>query len=132
MDNKTYLGTLSEIKVMCRLVEEGYDVFNQIAGKSPIDMIALKNGELKRVSVKSTQSKNSNSNNWCVQLKTVRSNKTKNTITNFDNTSCEILAIYIEPEDRVILYNAKDILTKTILIIKPIMAEQADWRLHLP
>lgn len=117
MDNKTYLGAIGEAKVIARLTEERYHVFNQVTGKAPFDLVAYKDGEMKRVSVKSIEKKNKDGN-YTVQLKSVRSNKTSNKIVNFDNTSCDILAVYIAELDEVLLLNSCDITAKSGLVVK--------------
>ena len=54
---------------------------------------------------------------WSVQLRTVRPNRTTCVIKNFDNTTCDILAIYIEPEDRILIFKSLDVNVKTSMVI---------------
>lgn len=109
MDSKTKQGSIGEAKVICKLLEEGYSVFTQFSGKASFDMIAEKDGELKRIEVKSTRTKSKSKNYWSVQLKKVRPNRSQNKIVRFDKNQCDILAVYIEPEDKVVLINSDTI-----------------------
>lgn len=107
-------GVLGEAAVLKELILLGYTVFTQFDGQSPFDMVAYKDDELYRVSVKSTSVRAENGK-YVAQIKRVRINSGKNTIFPFDPDSCDILAVYIIPEDRVVLYDAKTITTKTVL-----------------
>lgn len=117
MDDKTYLGSLGEAKVIAKLTQERYHVFTQVSGKAPFDLVAYKDGILYRVSVKSVTKKNE-SGVYTVQLKIVRPNRTGNKITNFDNTSCDILAVYLFEDDEVMLIDSKTIEVKSALTIR--------------
>ena len=114
MDNKTYLGSLGEAKVISKLTEEKFHIFSQITGKAPFDLIAVKENLLFRVSVKSVE-KSDKYNNYVVQLKSVRSNRHTNKIINFDNTSCDLLCVYIVDLDKVVILDAKQITAKSAL-----------------
>lgn len=114
MDNKTYLGSLGEAKVISKLTEEKFHIFSQITGKAPFDLIAVKENLLFRVSVKSIE-KSDKYNNYIVQLKSVRSNRHTNKIINFDNTSCDLLCVYVVDLDKVIILDAKQITAKSAL-----------------
>jgi hypothetical protein len=61
-----------------------------------------------RVQVKGTGTQ-SKSGKWITQLKSVRSNRTKNVIYPFDSTLCEIVGIYIAPEDRVVILSSEEL-----------------------
>lgn len=118
MDNKTYISNLGELKVATELAQQNYSIFVNWGGKASCDLIAIKENEIIRVQVKSTTTRNKYGV-WVVQLKTVRSNKTQNTIKNFDASTCDLLAIYIAPEDRVLLLPAQQYNGKSIASIKP-------------
>ena len=117
MDNKTYLGAIGEAKVIAKLTEDHYHVFNQVTGKAPFDLITYKDGRLARVSVKTIEKKNEYGT-YTVQLKSVRPNRTGNTIVNFDNSSCDLLAVYILENDEVILLDSASIKAKSSLVVK--------------
>lgn len=95
-------GSLAEIKVIAHLMTLGYQVFTGVGAKTSFDLIAFKDDILYRVEVKSTRNIKP-SGNWAVMLKSVRSNKTQNIIKLFDRTKSDIVAIWIIPEDRIIL-----------------------------
>ena len=111
------ISTIGKFKAATHLMACGYDVFMEVDGKSPFDLVAHKDGELQRVEVKTTTRRSKYNTGWEVQLKSVRSNKTKNVIHNFSTENCDILVVYIMPLDKVCMYNTKDITQKTSLII---------------
>jgi len=117
MDDKTYIGSLGEARVIAELTRQRFHVFNQATGKAPFDLVAYKEGKLLRVSVKSVMKKDKNGV-YSVQLKSVRANRTGNTIHNFDNTSCDILAIYLLEDDEVVLMESTSIKAKSALVIR--------------
>lgn len=117
MDNKTYLGAIGEAKVIAHLTKERHHVFSQVTGKAPFDLIAYKDNKVYRISVKTIEKQNKYGS-YTVQLKSVRSNRTGNTIINFDNNSCDILAIYILETDEVILLDSCNIKAKSGLVVK--------------
>lgn len=49
--NKKHTGTLSEIKACVWLIENGYEVFRNISQYGPIDLIAIKDGEIIKIDV---------------------------------------------------------------------------------
>lgn len=102
-------GILGESAVVHYLLKNGYEVFMPFNGtQQDYDMIAVKEDQFYRVSVKSTTVQSS-SGKWITQIKRVRINSGKNNIHGFDNTKCDLLAVYIVPEDRVVLIDAKTI-----------------------
>lgn len=48
------LGVIGELKATAKLIELGYNVFTSVGDNSEIDLIAEKNGILKKIQVKST------------------------------------------------------------------------------
>lgn len=100
MDNKTWLGSLGESKVAAELSRHRFHVFTQTTGKAPFDLVAYKDGYLYRINVKTTQ-RLGKWGSWEVQLKSIRSNRTKSRIVPFDPQSCDVVAVYIEPIDKV-------------------------------
>lgn len=117
MDDKTFAGSLAETKVMMRLTEFKYHVFNQISGKAPFDLVAYKDGMLYRISVKSNGGYG-NKSSYYVQLRRIRSNKTKNVIHMYDNSSCDYVAVYLSEVDKVCFFKSDDIKSKNILNIR--------------
>lgn len=113
------VGSLSEIKVAAVFAERGYDVFVPWGGKTKADLLVELDGEIKRVQVKGCANE-SKAGNWEVHLKSVRPNKTQNKIINFNSDDCDVLAVYIVPEDRVVLIDATTITAKSMMTIKSI------------
>ena len=111
-------GILGESRAITELIKQGYEIFTQFSGKAPFDFVAYLDGECKRVEVKSTSRRTKYDTGWEVQLKKVRPNSSRNVITNFDNTSCDILCVYIVPLDIVVVYNSSDIKAKTSMAIQ--------------
>ena len=91
--------------------------FMEIDGKSPFDLVAHKDGKLLRVEVKSTTQRTRNNSGWMVELKSVRSNKTINKIYNFSKDRCDILIVFIEPINKVLLFNSSEISTTSAMTI---------------
>ncbi len=111
------LGSYGKIKVAAYLIEKGYDVFIELDGKSPFDLVAHKDGILERVEVKTTKTRSKSNSGWEVQIKSIRPNRTKNRIVGFDNTKSDILCVYIQPIDKILLYKSCNIKNSIKFII---------------
>lgn len=109
-------GALGEIAVMKHFLREGYEVYSSVSDNSEYDMIVAKEGTLLKVEVKSTGYLRDGS--YEVQLKSVRANRTGNKIKYFDNARVDFLAVYIEPEDLVIVYKASEVASRTTMKVK--------------
>ena len=101
------VGSLGEISVQKEFILSGYEVYSPVTDNTKYDLIVSKSGKVYTVEVKSTNRKVGDF--YRVQIKKVRSNKTRNVVTRFDNTQVDLLAVYIEPEDVVIVYKAEEI-----------------------
>lgn len=136
MDDKTYIGANAELKAISYFARIGYDIFTQFSGKAPFDFVAHKDGIMLRVEAKGTVSTN-RYGSYVAQIRSVRSNKTSNTIRHFDSGSCDVLAIYILPTDELLLLNpAKYHGMGSVTFGKKFYVEynaegQSDWRLNL-
>jgi len=108
MDRKSWLGALAEAKVISKLVEGEFDVFPQLSGKAPFDLVAHKDGHLLRVQIKGTSSQ-TRYGSYQVQLKSVRSNRTRNRIVHFDPSQYDVLATYIEPLGKVCFLQSDEV-----------------------
>lgn len=113
--SKDKLGALGEARTIAELIRNDYTVFTQFDGKAPFDLVAYKDDKLFRVSVKSTA--NLKNNKYSVKINATRHNGIKNWSIPFDNTSVDILAVYLEQEDKVILFPAETITSTSRLII---------------
>lgn len=103
----TDAGRLGEAKVIAELVARGWYPFIDVSGKCPVDIIAWKEGVTITVQVKSTSYKPGNK--YQAQIGSIRPNRSGNGIHKFDNTSCDYLAIYVAPENRIAFIKASDI-----------------------
>lgn len=117
IDNKTKNGNLGELRVAFELTRMDYEVYTGFGGKTSCDLIVIKDGLIQTVQIKST-SYQKKPGSWYIMLQTVRSNKTKNVISKYVSSDFDILAIYIVPEDRVILYKSEKITVTSALSIK--------------
>lgn len=117
MDNTTWLGSVGESKVASELSRYRFHVFIQTTGKAPFDLVVYKDGYLYRVNVKTTQSINK-WGSWEVQIKSIRSNRTKNRVVPFDPLSCDVLAVYIEPLDRVCFLRTSEISGRSSIALR--------------
>jgi Holliday junction resolvase-like predicted endonuclease len=106
--HRSELGTLGEIKAAAHFASEGYEVYVPFGGKSRHDLLLNKGRVILRVEVKTTQTKDAKSGSWLVQLRSIRSNRTENVIKHFDSSQCDIIAVYIEPEDRIEILQASE------------------------
>jgi PD-(D/E)XK endonuclease len=128
MDSRTRLGSLAEAKVIAKLVENKFDVFIQFSGKASFDLVAYRDGQLYKIQVKGTSSK-TRYGVYQVQLKAVRANRTGNTIHYFDTSQCDVLAIYVEPLDKVCFLRTEEIRARGQLNLReqPRLQERAAW-----
>jgi len=111
-------GDLGEAKAMLYFVENGYSVFLPICHNLPFDFIVYKDQKMQRVSVKSTSS-SGNRVSWCVGLRNVsRRNYGAVCVKLFNNQESDVLAVYIIPEDRVVLFESLSIQNTTALHIR--------------
>ena len=97
------LGSTGKAKAILSFITHGYDVFTEFEGKSPFDFIVHKTNELKRVEVKTSKTRNRANTGWIFQIKKVRPNRTKAKIYRFNKSQCDILALYIQPLDKIII-----------------------------
>lgn len=109
---------------MASLIIAGYAVFLPFADNGPVDMIALNNGLLYRVSVKSTSVRaRYGTNKWVVALKTVSRRKAECAIKLFDPSECDLLAVYIATLDKVVFIEASTVRAKHMLHVSGELAE---------
>lgn len=80
------------------------------------DLIADFNGQLQRVSVKTSRHSNTQGKSYDVALKNCGGSSGKGTIRRFDNTSCDYLFIYTADEN-LYLIPAKDISASNAIVV---------------
>jgi hypothetical protein len=109
MDDKTYIGALAEAEVIAALTKLKFHVFNQVSGKAPFDLVAVRDNKLYRINVKGVSVGANKNGSYDLQLASVRSNKTANVIHKYDPTSCDILAVFILKENTICYFKSADI-----------------------
>lgn len=110
-------GALGELAVAKELALLGHEIYVPMTDSSGYDLLCVINDKPLRVEVKSTSKPNA-SGSYVLQIKKVRSNKTTNKISDFDNTKVDILALYLEDIDKVILLDAKLVTQKSAIQFK--------------
>ncbi len=104
MDRKTK-GRLAEAKVIAYLIENGHEVYLPFSNNSKYDVIAFKDGLIRKVSIKFT-SVQRKSGSWVIEMRQIyRGNKRIN-VDKFDSNQYDLIAVYIGPKDKVILVDA--------------------------
>lgn len=112
MDIKTFGHQYSEAIVEAAFAKLGYFVYTNKSGKATSDLIVEDSeGFLLRVEVKSSNfvKENSNGKYIEIQLKSVRSNTTENTIRKFDNTDIDLLALVCTETSQLVILTASNI-----------------------
>lgn len=116
--NRKTKGRLAEVKAVAYFISHEFEVYMPFSDCSKYDLLVVKNGEIGRVSVKytSTQSK---TGTWIAGLRQIsRRNHGATKIDKFDNTQFDYVAVYIGPEDRIVVVPATAILVKSELQVK--------------
>jgi hypothetical protein len=90
-------GTIGLSYAIAYLTKKGYNVSVPLVDNQSYDLVCEIDGNLKKVQVKSTRTKENS--NYCIQLRSIRSNRTENTIHKFDNNSCDYLLAVTEVGD---------------------------------
>lgn len=119
MDDKTWIGGLAELKVMSELAKQRFHVFFQMSGKAPFDLIAYKNNNIVKISVKGSYRKiKTTTNSYEIQIGRVRSNKNKNVIYKFNPYECDIVAVYVNDIDKVFFVKSSDIKNGRVISLR--------------
>jgi hypothetical protein len=79
------------------LTKKGYNVSVPLVDNQSYDLVCEVENELKKVQVKTTKTKENS--NYCVQLRSIRSNRSGNTIHKFDSKSSDYLLVVTELGD---------------------------------
>lgn len=111
--NRKQNGRLAEVKVAAWMIENGYEVYLPLSDGSVYDMLVVRDDQTQRVSVKYT-SERKPSGKWRVCLvQTSRRNNSEMHTVKFDNSRYDVLAVYIGPEDRIVLIPCNEISAMT-------------------
>lgn len=120
MDIKTFGHQYSEALVEAAFAKLGYFVYTNKSGKATSDIIVEDTeGFLLRVEVKSSHSVKENSTGKYieVQLKSVRSNTTDNTIRKFSNSAIDLLALVSTETSQLVIVQAINIINTSSIRI---------------
>lgn len=99
MDRKTK-GRVAEAKVVAFFIENGYDVFVPFSDCTTMDLVAIRDGNVYRVSVKYTAQRENQK--WKVRLSNNSRQRDGSSVERtFNHSAYDLLAVYIGPEDRV-------------------------------
>lgn len=101
-------GRRGEAAIAAHFVKQGYDIYMPTFGNACADMIICKDGKIQRVEVKTTANETP-SGKYLVALRSIRPNRTGNTIHKFDSAKSDLLAVFVEPEDRVVVLSSTDL-----------------------
>lgn len=104
MDRKTK-GRLAEAKVLAYLIELDYEVYMPFSNNSKYDAIAVKDGVVKRISIKFTSVKRP-LGTWVVEMRQIYRGNNKINIDKFDKSQCDLIGVYIGPLDKVKLVSS--------------------------
>jgi hypothetical protein len=112
MDSKTFSHQYSEALVEAAFAKLGYFVYTNKSGKATCDLVVEDSeGYLLRVEVKSSHTvKENHTGKYIeVQLKSVRSNTTENTVKTFKNSSVDLLALVCTETSQLTILNSCNI-----------------------
>lgn len=104
MDRKTK-GRLAEAKVIAYLIEQRYEVYVPFSSNSKYDVVAFKDGILKRISVKYTSVRRP-SGTWVIEMRQIYRGNNVINVDKFNKNHCDLIAVYIGPLDKVVLVDA--------------------------
>jgi len=105
-------GNIGESVALNYFIKEGYEVYIPFGTAISCDFIVLKNNIVLRVSVKSG-SRMSPSGKYEINIR----QQIKHKSIPFNNKSIDLLFLYVIPEDRFKILEAKDIKNKNIITI---------------
>lgn len=103
MDDRTWLGALAHAKVVAALVHRHWEVFLPVTGKAPFDLVAVSGRQLRKVEVKGCGTRRPNGG-FAVNLRSIRPNRSGSTIRFLDPAVSDVVALYLEPIDRVCFF----------------------------
>jgi len=87
-------GSLGLSYAIAYLTKKGYNVSIPLVDNQSYDLVCEVKNKLKKVQVKTTRFKQNS--NYCIQLKSVRANRTENNIHKFDNKASDYLLAVTE------------------------------------
>lgn len=116
MDDKTWLGALAEAKVTASLLHHRWEVFTPVTGKAPFDLIAVRGLQLRKVEVKGCGTRRPNGG-FAVHLRSIRPNRSGNTIRFLDPAVSDVVAVYLEPIDRTCFFRTAELAGRSTITV---------------
>lgn len=116
MDSKTKATAIGESVAKLHFEKLGYFTYTNTTGKSDFDLVISKDTELFGVEVKTVsvpKTRADGSIYYQVQLKSVRPNRSGNTIKYFDNTLVDFVAIVDMTDYTILVLDASKITQRT-------------------
>lgn len=107
IDEKTQSGDEAEAYAILHFVRKGWHVFTQLSGKAPCDLVVYDGTKLYRVQCKSASRRRSDASGYEVDLRSMRHNTSRVVCKKFDASHCDLLFVYIRPEQRCVVQDAK-------------------------
>ena len=105
-ESRAIKGRIAELQAMLHFTQKGYEVYLPQQDNGKYDMLVVKDAAVYRVSVKYTASQHS-SGSWRVTMNNVSIRKTSgNVISKFNSDNYDYVAVYIAPEDRLVVVPA--------------------------
>jgi hypothetical protein len=114
------VGAIGEAAVKLDMIKKGYEIYNG-QESSYFDFIVVDPNTRKplTVEVKSTRCRTPADTGWLVRIGKSRFWRTeKNNTQPFDNENVDILAVYIEREDRVVYFKGSEVKQRHKISIK--------------
>ena len=110
MDDKTYASTVGETRAAAYFTKKGWFVYSNSTGKGPVDLIILKDGNLKKIEV-NTASTNNPAGNPVVTLSKTRPNKKRNVTYKWSSYKHQVdwLFVYLFETDKCCIFDAQEV-----------------------
>lgn len=120
MDKRNWLGAIAETKAAAEYLRHEWEIYSQTSGKGPFDLVAYKDGQLRRIQVKATGSRNGTSSKaYIARLRSVRYNRTSVSMKKLDPLSYDELVIYVEPLDKLFFFTPNEVRNRDTICIHP-------------
>ena len=116
---------LGELRAIEFFIHRDFEVYKQYTGKESADLIVMKNGIIYRVECKSTSARTNTNLGWKVTLVKNRHNTKTTRVYKFEDWkhNIDLLSVYIEPKDQIIMFHKEEIKDNTMLSISDEMME---------
>lgn len=132
MDDKTWACSYSQQAVAAFLAKHRVYVFTDTTGKAPIDLVAYRDGVIRKIAVKAVMSSNEDRGrgaptSYGVQLRSTRYSRSSIRTTNFSDKDCDILAVFVAPTGDVALFWAADMVGRTQIEVSTVSGPGVKW-----